>query len=352
MPVLSNEAPEITIHVGGNQSFVWEREPIRYIVVASDTEDGDSLSGSLNPNSVAVEFQYLAEGYADFRPEPADAGAVIGATRGKELVEGDDCLLCHSERATGPTAIPTYAAIAEKFQGKLSVAPALAYNIINGAQGIWGTMLMPAHSVTPAEANAMALYVLSFASEGSTREFLPISGTVRADFAQRAIDGPFGAAMHGRYLLSASYTDNGNGADAPLVGSATLQFRHPNVMATALEPVGRFDLVDTDGISLLVSSEAGASARLADIDLTEIRSISLATFGSARRWPGGGVELRLDAADGELVGSFDVVHDSRRPEVRRAAIRIDRRRGRHDLYLVVPGAGSTAIGAICFECTY
>lgn len=352
LPSLANDAPALSIHIGGNASFAWEGEPIRYIVVASDTEDGDSLSGSLDPYSVAVEFRYLADGFMGFAPAPADAGAVIGATRGRALVEGDDCLLCHSERADGPTAIPTYAAIAEKFQGNLSVAPALAYNVLNGSQGIWGTMLMPAHSATMDEATAMALYVLSFANETPGRGFLPIIGSVTPDSHEHVEAGPLGPTLAGRYVLSAAYTDHGNGAEAPVTGTATQVLRSPNVLATELDELIGFEATQSDGTTLLVAAGGGASARLADVDLTGIRNISLVTFGSARRWPGAKIELRMDGVDGALVGAVDAGHAGRRPDFRRSAARIEVRRGRHDVYLVVNDPGAVAIGAICFECSY
>ncbi|HSG66362.1 MAG TPA: hypothetical protein VLD39_15240, partial [Gammaproteobacteria bacterium] len=310
-PALANDLPVLTIHIGGNASFAWDREPIPYIVVASDTEDGDSLAGTLDPYSVAVEFRYLADGLIDYVPAPADPGAVIGATRGRELVEGDDCLLCHSERATGPTAVPTYAAIAEKFRGELSVAPALAYNIVNGSEGIWGTMLMPAHAATTSEATAMALYVLSFAGASATREFLPISGTVAADSWQHVDSSPLGPTFAGRYVLTAAYTDRGNGAEAATTGTAMHAFRSPNVLATELDERSGFVATESQGLTVLAAGGEGASARLADIDLSDIRNVSLVTLGSARRWSGGRVELRLDAPDGELLGAVDVRHAER-----------------------------------------
>jgi cytochrome c len=351
-PVLANDVPVLTIHVGGNETFAWDREPIRYIVVASDTEDGDSLAGTLDPYSVAVEFRFLADGFVDYAPAPADPRAVIGATRGRELVEGDDCLLCHSERATGPTAVPTYAAIAEKFQGNLSVAPALAANIVNGSQGIWGTMLMPAHAVAMDEANAMALYVLSFARSAPARELLPISGTAAADVWQQVEPGPLGPTFAGRYVLTGAYTDRGDGAETAATGTAMHAFRSPNVLATELDERSGFVATESNGVSVLVAGEEGASARLAGIDLSGIRNVSLVTLGSARRWPGARIELRLDAPDGELLGAIEVEHTERQPDFRRSAIRIMPRDDRHDLYVVVDPSGSLALGAICFECSY
>jgi len=346
----ANDAPLVSIHVGGNQTFIRQREPLAYVVVVTDTEDGDTLAGTIDPASVAVEFQYLEGEIGNFIPAPAEAAAVVGATRGRLLVEADDCLLCHVESANGPTAVPTYAAIAEKFQGNLAVAPALAVNIQNGSQGIWGTMLMPAHAVTPEQAIAMAYYILSFAGDGSARNFLPISGSVDADLDPYLVHGPFGASMRGRFLLTASYTDRGRESEPSVTDYAALRLRYSNVLAEEWEILGGFERESHDDAAVLVPATNGSVARLANIDLSGVRTLSLASAGSARRWSGGTVELRAGAADGERVGTFVVAHSSRQIAVERSVIHIRNRSGRQDLYLVAPQADSVAIGAVCFDC--
>jgi cytochrome c len=351
MVVHANEAPFVTIHVGDNETFIRQNESIRYLVVVSDTEDGDTLAGTIDPASAAVEFQYLAQGFETFEPRPAEAGLVLGATRGRELVEGDDCLLCHVERANGPTAVPTYAAIAEKFQGNLAVAAALAVNIQNGSQGIWGTMLMPAHAATTAQAMAMAYYILSFAGDGDMRDFLPVTGQVSVDLDPYLARGPFGPSLPGRYVLTASYTDRGASGEAATTGNAVRAFRYPNVMAGELEVTSNFELETRDDYEVLVPVGANAVARLADVDLTGISTVTLATAGSARRWSGGTVELRLGAPDGERAGTFVVAHAGRQIAVGRSVVRVGDVEGRHDLYLVVPNEQSVAIGALCFGCS-
>jgi cytochrome c len=351
LAAFANEPPTVSIHLGGNETFIWDRQPIAYIVVASDPEDGDSLAGSIDPYSIAVEFEYVAEGIESHEIAPADAGAVNGATRGKELVEGGDCFLCHSERASGPTAIPTYSAIAEKFQGNISVAPALAYNIVNGSQGIWGNMLMPAHAVTIEQATAMAQFVLSFASEDSARRFLPVSGSVMGDLDARVEAGPFGRFLPGRYVLSASYTDRGDAGGASAAGGAMHAFRYSNIPAGEADTIDGFSLETENGVEVWVSGAESASLGVSDVDLAGIANIGIATLGSSRRWAGGTVELRLDSTDGPLIGSLEVVHDSRQAEVGKAAARISGTAGKRDLFFVVKG-GNVAIGALCFDCTY
>ncbi len=349
--VRANDAPVVSIHVGGNGSFIRQTTPTEYLVVVSDTEDGDTLAGTIDPANVAVEFQYLESGADTFVPPPAAAGLVLGATRGRELVESDDCLLCHVERANGPTAVPTYAAIAEKFQGNLAVAPALAVNIQNGSQGIWGTMLMPAHAMPPARATAMASYILSFAGEGNSRDFLPMMGDLSADLDPYLVYGPFGRTMPGRYVLTATYTDRGAAGEAAVTGYARHVFRYPNVPAAELDAVSGFERETREGYDVLAPTAAGAVARLAAVDLTDVATITLATAGSARRWSGGTVELRVGAPDGERIGTFVAAHSGRQLDVGRSVVRVGDVAGSHDLYLVVPNEQSVAIGALCFDCS-
>jgi len=347
----ANDAPVVTIHIGGNGSFIRQTTPTAYLVVVSDTEDGDTLAGTIDPATVAVEFQYLESGADTFVPPPAAAGLVLGATRGRELVESDDCLLCHVERANGPTAVPTYAAIAEKFQGNLAVAPALAVNIQNGSQGIWGTMLMPAHAVTPARATAMASYILSFAGDGNARNFLSTTGDLSVDLDPYLVYGPFGRTMPGRYVLTATYTDRGAADEAPVTGYAIHVFRYPNVLAAELDVVSGFERATREGYDVLAPIAAGAVARLAAVDLTDVSTIALATAGSARRWSGGTVELRVGAPDGERIGTFVAAHSGRELAAARSVVRVGDVTGVHDLYLVVPNEQSVAIGAMCFDCS-
>jgi cytochrome c len=350
LAALSNEPPVVSIHVGGNQSFIWDAQPVSYIVVASDAEDGDSLAGSLDPYSVAVEFTHLASGFDDYQAAPADAGVVNGATRGRELVESDDCLLCHSERATGPTAIPTYEAIAAKFQGNVAVAPALAYNIINGSEGIWGNMLMPPHAATMDQAIAMAQYVLSFADEQRLRNFVPVSATLTPDLAPLLVSTPFGPILPGRYLLTAAYSDRGSAAAPPVSSSAVHAFRYANLLASQADVIDGFDTRAVDGTEVLVPSREAASLGLAAVDLSGIRTIGVSTLGSARRWPGAVVELRLDSPEGTRIGAITVTHGSREVEIESAGTRIHGVQGKHDLYFVVRAPADVAIGALCFDC--
>jgi len=211
--------------------------------------------------------------------------------------------------------------------------------------------LMPAHAMTPAQAMAMASYILSFAGDGNLREFLPVTGHVRVDLDPYLARGPFGASMPGRYVLTASYTDRGAAGEAATTGYAKHVFRYPNVIAAELDVQSNFELETRDDYEVLVPVGADAVARLVDVDLTGVSTITLASAGSARRWSGGTVELRLGAPDGERVGTFVVAHVGRQLDVGRSVVRVGDVEGRHDLYLVVPIEQSVAIGALCFDCS-
>jgi hypothetical protein len=82
--------------------------------VVSDVEDGDTLGGrsstsmprTIDPASVGVALQYMADGYDRFAPAPVDPKLVRAILPGKRLMAGQDCVVCHI--VSGEHRIPTY----------------------------------------------------------------------------------------------------------------------------------------------------------------------------------------------------------------------------------------------------
>lgn len=79
---------------------------------------------------------------------------------GKSLVEGADCLACHTinEKMIGPA----YQDVAAKYQNTPENIDMLADKIIQGSSGVWGDVPMAPHNgLSKESAKLMATYVLS-----------------------------------------------------------------------------------------------------------------------------------------------------------------------------------------------
>ncbi len=81
-------------------------------------------------------------------------------TKGLSLINSNNCLSCHKvdEKLTGPS----YKEIAAKYSNTAENVEMLSKKIINGGQGNWGAIAMPAQpNITKSDANEMIIYILS-----------------------------------------------------------------------------------------------------------------------------------------------------------------------------------------------
>lgn len=79
---------------------------------------------------------------------------------GLELITKSDCLTCH--KVSEPLLGPAYEAIAEKYKGNTLVIDTLVQRIIDGSQGVWGSVPMTSHpTLSMEDARKMVTYVLS-----------------------------------------------------------------------------------------------------------------------------------------------------------------------------------------------
>lgn len=82
------------------------------------------------------------------------------ADKGMELINKSDCFGCH--KLTESSIGPPYAAVASKYK---TINPqsmdSMVHQIINGGSGRWGTVPMPAHMITPENAQLMVHYIMS-----------------------------------------------------------------------------------------------------------------------------------------------------------------------------------------------
>lgn len=83
--------------------------------------------------------------------------------QGKVLMNDNDCKTCH--HITNKIIGPPYTVIAEKYEFTQANISMLADKIKRGGSGIWGQIQMTPHDITKADAEKIAMYVLSLDGE-------------------------------------------------------------------------------------------------------------------------------------------------------------------------------------------
>lgn len=349
----TNQPPKLTAHFAGNRTFLWPGVPLEYLVIASDPEDGDTLSGRIDPERVAVTFQYNEKPEAAAPPKPVSSDLLKLQASGRRLIAGSDCVLCHAVSGNHP--IPTYAAIAEFYEGRTDAMATLAAKIMTGGSGVWGETGMPPHPhIFVADARAMARYILSLTKPEARRDWLPARGVIQAKHlnGNAAPKGPFGNHAPGRYLFSATYTDQGGrggGKGAGRSAHVTVPFRAPLLLAA--ERTGGENLRDVDGKPgprFAASTTRRAVLRYDKIDLTGVRSLNLFVGNDKNAWKAGRIEIRIGSAIGKVIGRATANPDGDPASVRAVAAPLTPVRGLRSLFIVLRG-GAVALAAIGFE---
>jgi len=84
--------------------------------------------------------------------------------QGQALVDASDCKTCH--HPTNKIVGPSHTEVAKKYEFTQANVTLLADKIIAGGSGVWGEIPMSPHAdITKADAEKMAMYVLSLDGE-------------------------------------------------------------------------------------------------------------------------------------------------------------------------------------------
>ena len=297
-----NNPPEISVKLNsGNQSFFLPGKPFGYTVSVEDKEDGSLSDGGIAEEQVAVTIQHQ-EGFEQVATEMGHRGADASAIQasGQRLIEGSDCRSCHG--IDTESIGPMYIKIADRYEEEPEAKEILAQKILEGGSGTWGEVMMPPHpQFTPAEVDQMVAYILSLSNEQSEQPSLPVEGSYTPDES----------ITEGSIIIRASYTDQGAEGLPGATSEQTLVLRNPQIPAEAstLEAdVMRFTPPNMAG-EIVIASKSGAYAGLEQIDLTGISEIRLTASAPSQGLPtaGGVVDIRLNAPDGDLVGTSDFI---------------------------------------------
>ena len=328
---VGNDEPKVEVDVAGNKTFYFPNKPVKYAVKVADKEDG-TLQKGISPDDVTMTIDYL-EGF-DKTMLAQGHQANTGFSAGKRLIELSDCKACHAidKKSIGPA----YIDVAKKYKGGFQIEGKLARKVITGGGGVWGEQAMSAHpQLKESEATDMVRYILSLADDKKANR-QPLAG----DYV------PTQQKKDGSYILTASYTDRGNGAIGPLTGSTSLALRSPSVKAVSADvkqDIFQYDIPQLGPAA--IGTKSGSYLAFNDIDLTGIHGLTPSVFAANEQVAGGKLEARLDSPTGTLLGEADAKYGTTGP------INLPFRQpvsGVHKLYLVFvnPSAGAKPLFAV------
>lgn len=176
--------------------YAWNTS-IRYSIVVSDKEDGESKYDEIPSNEVFVELHYFSD--------MLKAAAFIKAGNKKEdsglaAIKRQDCFNCHM---VGATLIgPAFKDVSRKYKKDTDVE-LLQSRIINGSTGIWGSAVMPTHADLPKNvAQQMVRWILGNACDPAVEYLRGAEGSFK-------LNSRADKTANGVFVLVAAYADHG-----------------------------------------------------------------------------------------------------------------------------------------------
>ena len=325
---VGNEPPMVSFDLSNaNKTFYFPGTKLNYQVKVQDKEDGSLANGKIQPSQIAVSLDYMPLGYDQIDIASTQRGADMSAfsSTGQILMNKSDCKSCHmmNKRSVGPS----YIEVSNKYRGKNGAVESLAQKVIKGGAGVWGDHAMSAHpNLSVADARAIVEYILTTGEKKSTVKSAPIKG-------EYEIKAAADQKEKGTYVFRAAYRDKGTSSMSPLVGEEVVLLRHPTLNPELADFNKGFNKFITPAKTLNMDGD-GSYLAYKDIDLTGIGSVAIKVNGNMRGSSAGGViEVRLDAADGTMIGKTDFVNFTQRGQ-NKAVASINDTVGKHTLFFV------------------
>jgi cytochrome c len=297
-----NTEPKIDIAIKSNKTFFLKNKKVKYAVQVTDKEDGNLKKG-IDPKDVIVNINYL-EGFDKTMIEQGHK-ANNNFVAGKRLIEASDCKGCHAmdKKSIGPS----YNDIATKYPRSSANTSMLAEKIIKGGGGVWGEQAMAAHPQIPlSEAKDIADYILSL-KDKRVKASLPMSSE---DYTPTAHEGK----KSGAYLVQATYTDKGGDNVGPITRSQVIALRSPIISAGTFDEKKNVSKMNIPGTGdIVIATEDNSYIAFNDMDLTDIKAISVKTSFRKGGTAGGTTEIRVGSPTGQLLGAFDTYGEMTAP---------------------------------------
>lgn len=314
-----NTAPVVNISTTGNSSFYFDATSLDYAVDVKDQEDA-----GVDPQKLQVKLEYLPKEAGSYKTVN---GQGIWVTPAKDLIQASDCKACHQldKYVLGPAFLD----VSKKYDSKPETISKLAAKIISGGTGVWGnTHYMTAHpQLSKDQASTIVKYILSLKDQ-QTKDSLPAKGTVAAAGKQG-----------GTYVLSATYTDNGNGV-VPLTSTSEMVLRPPTIQAADVDVIGSMERYQ----DMLGAIKSKAYFVLKGIDVKDIKQV---TCNYAAKANAAAIEIHADSAKGALLSTINYQPTGDWSKFKQASAPVTDPGGKHDLYFVFKKEGEVSGEGLC-----
>ncbi|MCB0555062.1 MAG: ThuA domain-containing protein [Phaeodactylibacter sp.] len=327
MVSVGNAPPVVAFHLDGNSSFFWDGRRVKYRVSVQDEEDGSLGSPTFPEGNVTVGLDFLPEGVDRTLSAAGHLVGLAGAAtaRGARLIEQSDCKNCHAldKKVNGPA----YLDVAQRYAADKQAPRRLALKIINGGSGNWGETVMSAHPLLSEEQAAdIVNYILSLGRKNSQkRQRTPLAGVFTPNQHKAG-------QYQGAYVLSASYTDTGNGALPSLTARDELLLRPLRIEAEQSDEIAKGMRTFEEGKQQLLGAfRHGRYFALEGIDLAGLSYCTLRLF-FGKDAIGGQVGLHLDSPDGPLLSEAKL--QPLKPGYQEVDLPLTGGTGIHSLYFV------------------
>jgi len=309
---VGNTLPQVTINTNDNSSFFFPKPTtFKYQVEVKDNEDK-----TIDPKKVRVDLNFIAKvesmealvGHQEITPS---------YNYGKALIAKSDCSACH--QVDSKSVGPSFTQVAKRYAGDKNAVATLSKKIIVGGGGVWGEHAMSAHpQITKEDASEMVNYILSITVKKENTA-LPPRGSLVLNKHTATND-------QGRYIFSASYTDNG-GAITALTGTKALVFRPAKVQAESADIISNMSKSET----YVGSIHHKSYFVIKDVDLTNISELS---YFYASLDKNGTIEVHIDSPKGAIVSQVDFTPTGNWNTYKELKAKVTNPGGRHDIYFV------------------
>lgn len=295
--IAGNEPPSLEIEVvGGNKSFYFPGKAFEYAVKVVDQEDGSLANGDIANDEVALNIDYLAEGFDQIAIAQGHRISDLLTTfaKGRKLINENVCKSCHT---IGQTSIgPAYQEVAKKYGSDDATVDMLTKKVMEGGNGVWGEAMMPANPQLKVEdAKEMIRYILGLDEKKVPTNSLPLQGTYSPKVAASNNN-------QGVFIIRAAYKDKGANGVPGAESEEVFVLRNPRISPTNSDKeqdIQRFSFGNRD---ILIASKSGSYLGYNQIDLTGITSIAFGVSVNPRFSKGGKIEIRIDAPNGPKIG--------------------------------------------------
>lgn len=307
---VGNTLPQVAIKTATNSTFFFADEtPLTYTVDVKDKEDN-----VIDKKRVKVALNYIPK-VAENEQEMGHQAITASYNLGKNLMAASDCKACH--QINGKSVGPAYVDVSKRYKYDQTAVAKLANKVITGGGGVWGEHAMSAHpQLSREEATEIVKYVLSLA-DAQPKAQLPTQGTLE-------LKDHVGKKERGRYILTASYTDNG-GAITPLTQQQTLILRPARMMGAEASELHN---IERQGRRLNNAHDQSYFV-YKNIDLMQIKQL---TYRYGSKDQDATIEVHTDSPAGPVVSTF--AYPATGETYAERTVPVQPTIGKHDLYFV------------------